>query len=386
MGKNKFSGQNIYILLSILLPVLSIYATPISGLDLGTACILVFSLFLFLFMRGLSFHLGLGLTIILTYSFLVSIPILIGIGTEYSSPSTAFFRLFRFIIILLIMIGCGYSSYYDEKKYASVLRVASIIVASYAIIQSIVFRIAGIKLRNLFGPERGGAIFSPSLGEYENVYRPPSFFLEPSGVTYFLTPLLCYILFRHKEMTTNDYLIAVVLTIGMIVSTSGQGLLVIALCWGLWVLSRILTMRITGIIVALICATLFFHYYDVSYSFSRITTNDELNAVDARTGGYDLFKSLSGNDLLFGTGFGNYDEHVYYSSFAEILFCTGVLGLLIVLSFYAILFIRGVYYQRVLVLASLLLMVGGGIYTATYLCLYLPLMLPKNKRYLVSKV
>ncbi|MBO4570516.1 MAG: hypothetical protein J5699_01155 [Bacteroidales bacterium] len=377
MKTQHFTIQNIYIILSVILPVLSIYVSPIPGIDLGTACILVFGVIML--MSSQSFHMYGLLSLILLYSFVVSIPAISGGAIEYSSSGAVLVRLMRFIILSLLMIGCGYANYYNEQKYTKVLGVASLIVAGYAILQSIVFRFMGIKLRNIFGKERGGAVFSAALGQYEDVYRPPSFFLEPSAVTYFLTPFLCYILFRSKKMNYKDFLVAAVLTIGILVSTSGQGLLVIALCWGIWGITQIKSRNIAGIIIAALCAVLFFKNFDMEYSLSRITTEDELNAVDARSGGYDMVKELSGTALLFGNGYGNYDETIYYSSFAEILFCTGIIGLALVILFYAILFIKGIRYQRVLVLASLILMLGGGIYTATYLCLYLPLLLSRGR-------
>lgn len=317
------------------------------------------------------------LTILLAYSFLVSIPAIAGVATNYSAEESVLFRVMRFIIVILIMIGIGYATYFNERKYTKVLEVVSLSVAGYAILQSVVFGISGIKLRNLFGQERGGAVFSATLGEYENVYRPPSFFLEPSGVTYFLTPFLCYILFRQKKFKIRDLLVAVVVTAGMLVTTSGQALLVIALCWGIWGAMQLKSKNFGGIVIVLICAFLLVKNIDVGYTISRITTDEELNALDARSTGYDMVKEMPPVKLLFGNGYGNYDETIYYSSFAEIIFCTGIIGLLLVLFFYLILFARGNFYQRVLVLASLVLMIGGGIYTATYLCLYLPLLLPR---------
>ena len=378
MINSKSRIQNFYILLSILLPVLSVYISPIKGVDLGTAVVLLFAVFMF--MNRPSFHkLGL-LGLYMFYSFLITIPVLLGYGDVFSSSvSIVFLRLMRFLVLITVMIGFGYNSYYDEKKYIKTYKVASILVAGYAILQSIVFKLMNIKLRNVFGPERGGSVFSSTLGEYESTYRPPSFFLEPSGVTYFLIPFICFILFSNRKMSTQDFIVAVVITIGILVSTSGQGLFALAMCWGLWGLSQIKYRNFAGILVSIICAAIFINSFDLSYTISRLTTADELNAVDARSGGYDLVRGLPGEKVLFGNGFANYVEDVFYSSFAEILFCTGVVGFLIILAFYFFLFIKGREYQRVLVLLSLFLMIGGGIFTATYLCLYLPLLIPRKR-------
>lgn len=373
MEQRKITKKNIYIFLSVFFPVLSIYASPIPGVDFGTLCVLVFALVMF--MSNPSIKMPRPLTFLLLYSALSIIPVLFGLLPEYSSTNSILVRLLRFIVVLVVMIGFGYTTYYDENSYVKTLRFLSIIVSTYAILQTVVFNFTGIKLRNIFGLERGGAMFTSTLGEYESIYRPPSIFLEPSGVTYFLTPFLCYILFHQKKTSRKDLFIAALVSVGIVVSTSGQGLMVLALCWGIWFFSQIRKMNISSILLAFILGAILFNNFDFSFSTSRITRTDELNAIDARAGGYELFRQMSGFDMIFGNGFGNYVEEVYYSSFAEILFCTGCLGLLIVLVFYLFLFVKGVRYQKILVLASILLMFGGGIYTATYLCLYLPLLL-----------
>ena len=379
MKKSTSYLQILYTLLTITLPVTSIYVSPFPGIDFGTMCILLFSILMLINMP--SIKLDSYLIVLLAYFFIITIPLIIGITTNnYSSTSSVLNRLFRFILLVIMMIGFGYTTYFDEKKYTKALRVASLIVASYAIIQAVTFYFFRFKLRNIFGTERGGAVFSTSLGEYETVYRPPSFFLEPSGVSYFLTPFLCYVLFRKRKMSGWDILSAMIITLGIVVSTSGQGLFIIAICWGIWGLRQMRSQRITGLLIILICSFLFLRSYDLNYTISRITTNEELNAVDARSGGYELVKELPGNSIVFGTGYGNYVESIYYSSFAEILFCTGIVGFLIVLLFYLSLFIKGSLFQKVLVISSLVLMAGGGIFTPTYLCFYLPMLLPMHHK------
>ena len=103
-----------------------------------------------------------------------------------------------------------------------------------------------------------------------------------------------------------------------------------------------------------------------------------MNAVEARQGGYLLFDTLSGTYKVFGTGYGNYNDSVYYSSFAEIMFCTGYIGLVLVMLLFLGPLRKGSIFQKVLAVSCVLLMSGGGIYTASYLCLYLPLLVYKN--------
>ena len=118
--------------------------------------------------------------------------------------------------------------------------------------------------------------------------------------------------------------------------------------------------------------------FDFSSTINRVTTTENMNAVEARQGGYLLFDTLSGTYKVFGTGYGNYNDSVYYSSFAEIMFCTGYIGLVLVMLLFLSPLRKGSIFQKVLAVSCVLLMSGGGIYTASYLCLYIPLLVYKN--------
>ena len=70
-------------------------------------------------------------------------------------------------------------------------------------------------------------------------------------------------------------------------------------------------------------------------------------------------------------GFGNLPDNMYFSSIADILFTLGIIGLIIVLVLYLKLFIQGKLFQKMLCVVSMILMFGGGLFTATYLLFYL---------------
>ncbi len=378
------STAKIFTAITVLLPILSVYLSPIEGVDLGTFIVLLFGL-LCLKKRSLKFSLHAGLTIVMAYTLFYSLLITIMPDTTlYSSTSSIISRLFRFILMLIIMIGVGTTNYVDREKLIKFLRIVSLIVAVYAILQLIFFHFTGLKLINTFGPTKQGVIFHAELHEFERVYRPPSLFLEPSSAVYYLVPYLCYALF-YKEMDMKllrrNLYDALIISLGILCTTSGQGFLVIVLCWSIWLLRQIYQKHFKKALIPLfviILMQLLGIFPDIDYTISRISAPDDgISAIDARAGGYDAFEGLDSIHQIFGTGFGNYDETIYYSSFADILFCTGICGLILVLAFLFSLFIKGQFYQKILVITMIVLMSGGGIYSATYLCFYLPILFLK---------
>ena len=372
-----------YTLLTVLMPILSVYASPISWFDLGTFLVIIFACFC-LIDKDAKFKTNAILLLLLLYTSLITLVNLFLPGNIlYSDTFSIIMRLIRFVFMLTIMIGIGFSSYFDFDLIIKYLRIVTLIVAIYAIIQLLFYYATGLKLINVFGPTKQGISFDSVLGEYEVTYRPPSLFLEPSNVAYFVMPYLCYSLF-HKYADNKEakqcYVDAIIVSIGVICTTSGQGLLCLFTLWTIWLIYYVFSRKNAFIIIVFVLVMgMLFSNERVLYGLDRIFAldSDELSAVDARYQGYTAFGNLSMIFKLFGTGFGNYDENIYYSSFADILFCTGIIGLVFVLALYTLCFVQGKLYQKVLVFTSILLMFGGGVYTASLLCFYLPLLLSK---------
>lgn len=377
------STTNIFNFLCVYMPLLYIYKSPVPGVDWGTALVVLFSIS---FLKGSRKHdsgISLALLAILFYSIgCTIINIVIG-TTNYSSLTSIITRLGRFVVVIVIMMGFGYSNHFVPKKYLKLLRGLTLFVAGYAMLQALVFRLAGVKLINVIGNVNGDLALTSALGEYETMYRPPSIFAEPSHASYFMVPYLCYVLFCKPSpdsmLNKKRFREALFVTLGILFTTSGQGLTVLAACWGVWLLRSSKKLNFKSIAVFVIAFIFLLYNFDFHPTINRVTTTDEMNAVDARKQGYILFEQLSETYKFFGTGFGNYDDHIYYSSFAEILFCTGYIGLFLVLLLFLRPLWKGYMFQKTLAISCILLMTGGGIYTASYLCLYLPLLLYKEK-------
>lgn len=372
------TSTNIFNFLCVYMPLLYIYKSPVPGVDWGTALVVLCAFSFLSGQRQRGSGMSPALIAILVYTILCTLTNFMVGTTNYSDSTSVMTRTGRFVVVLVVMMGGGYSSKFEPEKYLGLLRGLSLFVAGYAMLQALVFRITGVKLINVLGGVNGDFALTSALGEYETMYRPPSIFIEPSHACYFLVPYLCYVLFslNSKDQLVNKmrFREALFLSLGMIITTSGQGLTVLAVCWGLWFLRSVRKFNLSSLFVFAVIFIFLLSHFDFNSTIDRVTTTDSMNAIDARKGGYLLFDTLPDVYKYFGTGYGNYDDSVYYSSFAEIMFCTGYIGLVLVLLLFLAPLRKGVLLQKVLALSSIVLMSGGGIYTASYLCLYLPLL------------
>ena len=310
------TSYNIYNFLCVYMPLLYIYSSPVPGVDWGTALVVLCA---FSFMSGKRIHsdgMPTTLIIVLLYSIVCTIFNFV-VGThEYSNSTSVILRAGRFVVVMVTMMGFGYSSKFEPAKYLKLLRGLSLFVAGYAMLQALVYRLIGVKLINVIGGTNGDLALSSALGEYETMYRPPSIFVEPSHACYFLVPYLCYVLFCNPS--TNDkinkmrFREAIFISLGMLFTTSGQGLTVLAVCWGFWFIRSAKNLNIRSLLIFTILFVYLLYNFDFSSTINRVTTTENMNAVEARQGGYLLFDTLSDTYKVFGTGYGNYNDSVYY--------------------------------------------------------------------------
>lgn len=385
----RITSKKVYAFLITFLPMLAVYISPIPGMDLGTFVVLFYGVYCFF--RKPRFWNSPSFLVLILYTLLITVLNLISATKMYSDTFTVVMRVMRFVIMLIIMIEMGYSNDGDETELFQYLRFFSVFVAVYAILQLLFFQITGLKLINVFGSTKQGVQFNSELGKYEAAYRPPSVFLEPSSVTYYIIPYICMALFLDfdsKKEKQRNFFYALIITFGVICTTSGQGVIALAVIWALWLLKELFRGHFGKIfiIVSIVAGVIWLTSGSIlEFTFGRITETEGLSAVEAREIGYKTLKDLDTFHMFFGNGYGNYIESIYYSSIADILFCTGYVGLVLVGIFYISIFFRKSLCQKVMVIATVILMLYGGVYTATYLCLYIPFLVMNVKNISLRK-
>lgn len=380
-AKKKLS--KLFTFLVVIFPVLSVYRSPIPSVELGTFLLIL--LYGILLMKtgskNVALNSGNHFWSIIVYVFFCTLIAFVRGTILYSSSFSIFFRFGRFSLLMTGLILFG-RVYFDIEYGLLLLKKLTLWISVYVLIQTIVFSITGFKLPNAIqGLTKLDITISTSLRQYEVVYRPPGIFLEPSSFCYFVAPYLCYCMFEDSKWDKKRVRDFLTLSAAILCTTSGQGCLMLLTLIGAWIFMRTTVSRTVKYIFVLPAAiAVIFLLSKVSfiqYAVNRVFTSN-YNAVEARSTGYTFFNSMPLLTQILGAGYGNYPENLYFSGFADILMTTGYVGLVLVLLYYLRCFLSGGSSEKMLSLVSLILMAGGGIYTATYLCLYMPFLSQKQ--------
>ncbi len=369
--------KKLFTLVVVLFPILGIYISPISGFDLGTFCLLL----LLPFLLSGNFKIRIPL-----YMFLLIMYILLGslIAYTVSEPSDlalAMLRMGKFIITVVIVFIIAKEKFFDYQFAKKMLKIITISAVSYIIIQSILFYKTGRLLPsvpfNLIRNEEYGTIdYSQAASIF---YRPASFFLEPAHFAQYVVVYLTYCLFGDFQKTEPQLIAAVFITIGLFVSTSGQGILLSFLIWTFWLFNQLAKSGITRkiyliifcILLGLIVLPKVFQTEIVSTSINRIITDSGLGvASKGRLFSYYYFNELPLLQKIIGTGYGNVPAGVYLNSAAYILYCNGIIGMVIVGMLFYDAFRHARYFQRYLCIIYALLIMGSATFTASGIVFY----------------
>ncbi len=243
------------------------------------------------------------------------------------------------------------------------VKIASVVAASASILlllQYVCFYMLGFHLQliptNLLlleseqwvlGAQTGMAGIT---GQYNSFYRPSAFFLEPSHLFIYVMPLLCMLLLA-PDMRPWRLQLALLLTAGIFLSTSGMG---IGVGTGLWMLyggmyrgngnipriTKLFTPTNIIIVVTVMLALVLF-YCNVAFfnqSINRILgiDSDETDAISGRVRlASEFAKTLTGSALWFGMKDSLGEVEFNLSGYYATLFKYGIIGTFLSYVFYA---------------------------------------------------
>lgn len=170
-------------------------------------------------------------------------------------------------------------------------------------------------------------------------YRPSAFFLEPSHLAAYIIPVILILLFENKTDRKNINT-ALFLSIGIVLSTSGMGIVLVLLMWIVYYISVIGKGTKRSIINGLlfiasfvfIVLVLYFNVEIFRYSIQRIFVADSgkiYNALEGRTAGGALIVSkMKKWELIFGME-ESADSSLYLSGLYRVLIQEGIIGTLL---------------------------------------------------------
>lgn len=381
--------QKFYMWLIVLLPVLALY--KIGPLDLDVVAMILFFV-VSLYIKGVVRVTPIGKYIFFLICYIVVVAVAnIACGTKYSPTSDIILRAGRYCLYLFIVFFFG-NECVDYKQLMRCYRVVAYAATIYVIIQTLAFYGAGITLPNRIGG-------TASAAQVE-VGRLRSFYSEPAVMSYSLVAFIACSLFgeRFRDNGKSSSFDAVFVSAGIILSTSGQGILATGVIWGLWVLIRIKNrdFKVKDLLLIVGIAAVIAVLYRVGileYALDRAGNTNEGGTVDARMSGYESLRLLSPMQRIFGSGFGNFVventfgldvvyQFVNYSSLAEFLFTLGIVGTLLWVGFFWYVFRKGNTCTKVLTVAMIGLSMGGCSMSGLFFPLWLTLMcssLPEGK-------
>ena len=265
--------------------------------------------------------------------------------------SRFFYVLFLIFLFLSIASGCVNISYF--YKYATYIAIFATVVVVVQYITHYVFH-RNIDLRFLEYLVRDDTIWDRTaeaiagLDVSSYFYRPSGFFLEPSHFFLYTFPLIGVLLLT-PNINRQRKKVALFLSLGILLTTSGMGIGVVTLFWTIYYMLKNNTNGIKGVlakffstrsflILIAIVAVVFVAYLFVPVihsSIDRIITENDNNAIDGRVRLAKSFaQTISGRAVFIGTPGITSDMDFNLSGFYATFFKWGIVGLFFTYWFY----------------------------------------------------
>ena len=182
------------------------------------------------------------------------------------------------------------------------------------------------------------------------LFRPSAFFLEPAHFAQFCTIGLVISLVEKK----SSYIRAIIISAGLMLTTSGLGIVSVILIWGMYLYINVEGIDRKRMNRMVLGTLLFVGIFIILFSFSAsfqfavmrmfIGSNGYHSAIQGRTTNIGLIALLSSKELIYGMDYanvptyGDMDTQYYLTGIFELIYCQGILGasLFIICYFYMI--------------------------------------------------
>lgn len=272
-------------------------------------------------------------------------------GTTVMETGQAFVFILYF---LAVAAGC-----LNTKYFVRAITAVAIIASVAIIVQYICYYLLGFHLQlaptSLLSQQGQQWVLLAQTGRVSvtgkpiSFYRPSAFFLEPSHMfIYMFTPLLITLL--SPNFGKREFRIAALITVGMIFSTSGMGILTAAGAWLLFLaknggkntrldLRKLLRPRsvliLLALLVVVVCLMIWVPFFRNSVMRIFSSGSDYKNAVSGRvTSGIGVLQGMTGKQLLFGVADNTKAVAVNLTGFSEEMYKYGIVGTLVSYLFY----------------------------------------------------
>ena len=343
---NKRWGMGLYSILVAALPLLATYASGIPGFSMADAALAGCCVLAVLgeYRRIHDFTVR-PVPVILALYLILLFNILTALVQPEPELANMFIRTIRYFFYLFVVAFCS-RRMLDLELCRKAVRVIALLGTVYIFLQYALYTGLGLVLRGYLPSLKlyvEGYAATDYETLYQTMYRPTSFFLEPAHYARYGALAVALFLFDGEKLGTRSVLGAMFLSLGILLSTSAQGYVLVAVVWGLCLLTRLQALEtptLRGLFFGLGLAMPLLALGLLELPFVRETLDRALNidfsnlanentALGARLGGFGAWMDLPLLHQFIGMGFGVVPEVGWLSSAAYFLYGSG--GLVLVL-------------------------------------------------------
>lgn len=382
--KNITVDMSLYSVCIALMPILFLVVSPISSITGGLGSVILLFTVPYVFFKYLLGHrdtnINLAILLFLGYLFFRSI-VNRDITVNYFYNSITLILLF-----LIIHVFMGTKSAFLLPVARKTIELVSIAAAAMVIIQGVFYY--GLHTHITMVPIsicRGDVI-----QQYSNIvtscyingmYRPSAFFLEPAYFSQYVSIGLASVFFV-KDKKTFKLWKPVLITAGLLLTTSGMGIIIASMLWGFYLLNlspkgkrKAILSRVAICIMFFTAAYFILIQFDFfSNALTRIFFQDSTgyNAVNGRFSKFYYISNLNPVEQIFGVGT-LASVSVYFTGIMLMLYRLGILGTLF---FYSIIIDKSVHtksFQKYTCIILGALFIVGNLYNQISFVFYLSL-------------
>lgn len=384
--KNQVKTSYSLTLVIVLLPILSIYKSPLRGVDLGSLVLILAFIYSVYKNKTITLQFPREWSI---YLFLVIISILViyPFSLKNQSFTYVFLRTSKYVLYMVIGIYSATNGVFHLPFGLLVYKVVGIVSVSYIYLQSFLFRFFSINFIGVIPELLFLQSYTDRFVDFITSNRPTSFFLEPGHFFDYIMFLLIIALFKNRSPNLIDVLFAIFISVGLVLSTSGQAILFVLFIW-FYFLVKILKRKTVSSVLVLIsllfCIPILFFQDSVAIFYQnnleRVFNLEATggNAIIARAEGFNDFLSLPILSKFIGVGYANVPNH-FFSSVSFSLYTLGIIGLIFILNIYYKSYKGSTeLYIKLLVLALLIVSLGNTSFMSVSSIFYFSFIYSKN--------
>jgi|GEM_PF-4947569 len=368
----------------IMQPLLRLYGLPIGGTFADYAIILVAISIILKRNQGiLKLNRKTEALELVPIMICVTINILFTWNRSFSISNQAEYWI-RYVLYYFVLVY-GIKEYYSTEYGYNIYKIMAVLSTVFLIIQSIASSLLGLYIPGQFGP----FVLTDTISQYENyelyssynLFRPDSFFSEPSHYATFVSGfvLLCSL----QDINKKNILLMLFCSLGILISGSTTGLAITVFIWFVWII-RILKQKnkIKYLIPILLLSIIGLSIVVRTNSFQimLMRTFKTQNALNSRFDWLETFDVLN-TPMQWMFGIGNSSEVIkltgWIPGWTIVLVSYGILGLLSFLISYLLMFIYSDENGKIILLYIMIMGFGTELVADMYVLVLLPFVMNK---------